>query len=172
MLETFVEIWNLILKSNLFNFVLMLFLLAWIFKKCNLAENLEKGRKSIENKILSSKEAKEKALTDLYEVQSKTKEVDDEIFSILDRADKNAKLVGEKLVKNAEESIQNLNSSLQKIIDTNAKTLNLKLTNKTVNTVIAITKQHIQKELESDKSLHMKFINDSIDALKGVNFNE
>lgn len=168
MLETLIKIWNSILQSNLFNFVLMLFLLAWIFKKCNLAEKLEEGRKSIENKILQSKLAKEQALNDLYAVQEKTKEIDDKIFEILEKSNKNAKMVGEKILQNAELSIKNLNDNLKQTIDTNAKALNIKMTNKTIDTILEVTKQHIQKELKSDKTLHFKFINESIDALKGV----
>ena len=53
MTDTLLEIWNKILTSNLFNFVLMLILLGWIIDKFKLGDVLEAGRKSIEDKIVS-----------------------------------------------------------------------------------------------------------------------
>lgn len=166
--DTLLQIWNNILTSNLFNFVVMLFVLGWIIKKFDIAGLLEKGRQNIENNIKASKDAKEKAIDELYKTQEQTKEVDKEIFEILDKSDKNATIVGEKLVNDAKKQATEFNKTLEKTIDSNIKALNLNLSNKTAEASIQIAKKHIEKELENNKDLHMKFINESIDALNGV----
>lgn len=166
--DTLLQIWNDILTSNLFNFVVMLFVLGWIIKKFDIAGLLEKGRQNIENNIKASKDAKEQAINELYKTQEQTKEVDKEIFEILDKSDKNATIVGEKLVNDAKKQATEFNKTLEKTIDSNIKALNLNLSNKTAEASIQIAKKHIVKELENNKDLHMKFINESIDALNGV----
>ena len=80
MLATVIEIWNKILTSNLFNFVLMLVFLGWIIKKCDIAGALERGRKSIEERITLSNQKREDALKDLYDTQAEGANVDKEIF--------------------------------------------------------------------------------------------
>ena len=165
---TLLQIWNNILTSNLFNFVVMLFVLGWIIKKFDIAGLLEKGRKSIEDNIQTSKDVKKESLDKLYETQEKTKEIDEKVFEILNKADKNATIVGEKLVDDAKRQAVEFDKALQKTIDGNIKALNLNLSNKTAEASIKLAKKHIEKELENNKDLHMKFINESIDALNGV----
>ena len=168
MSETLLQIWNNILTSNLFNFVVMLFVLGWIIKKFDIAGLLEKGRKSIEDNIQTSKDVKKESLDKLYKTQEKTKEIDEEVFEILNKADKNATIVGEKLVDDAKRQATEFDKALQKTIDGNIKALNLNLSNKTAEASVQLAKKHIEKELENNKDLHMKFINESIDALNGV----
>ena len=101
-METFIKIWNTILTSNLFNFVLMIVLLGWLIEKFDIAGSIEKGRKSIEDKILNSKKEHEIALNELYKSQEKEVEVDKEILDIIDNSAKNAVLVGEQIIKDAQ----------------------------------------------------------------------
>ena len=170
MLESLLQIWSDILKSNLFNFVVMLFLLGWIIKKFDIAGKLEQGRKNIEDRIILSNLTKNKAIEDLFETQSETKNVDEEVFSILERAEKNAVIVGENLVADAYKQAETFEKSLRKTIDGNIKALKLNLSNKTADAAVNLAKKHIINELQKDKNLHMKFINESIEALNGVEF--
>ena len=166
MLNTLLEIWNKILSSNLFNFVLMLVLLGWLTEKLNLADAIEKGRKNIEDKILNAKKEKEEALKTLYETQEYGVNVEQESLEIIDKSAKNAVLVGEKLVEDAEKLAETFSVSTQKAINTNIEKLKLNLTNETAQTALNMAKNHIEKLLKEDRSLHIKYINESIDALK------
>lgn len=170
MLNTFLHIWSKILESNFFNFVLMLVLLNWIMKKCNMSEKLEQGRKSIEDKINASKQAKQDAINELYELQEKTKEVDKEVHSILEKTNENAIMVGEKIVNDAKKQAGEFSKNLDKIVESNRVATQNGLTEKTAKTAIKIAQNYIEDKLEQDKSLHIKFINESINALDGVEF--
>lgn len=168
MSETLLHLWNKILLSNLFNFVVMLLLLSWLIKKFNIADKLEQGRKNIEDRILLSKMTKEKAVEELFETQSKTESVDNEVFNILDKADKNAVIVGERLVNDAKKQADEFDKNTKKAVDAGIKSLKLNLTSKTADAAIKIAKKYIEDELKDNKDLHLKYINESIEALNGV----
>lgn len=170
MIDTFLHIWTKILESNLFNFVLMLILLDWIVKKGKIAEKLEAGRKSIEQKITESQKAKENSIKELFELQEKSKEITKQAHEILEKSDANAVIVGEKIVADAKKQANEFGKNLDKIIESNTKSVQNDLTEKTAQTVIKVAQNYIEKELEADRNLHIKFINKSLDALNGVEF--
>lgn len=170
MINTALHIWSKILESNLFNFVLMLVLLNYILKKVNISDKLEQGRKCIEDKINNSKLAKELALKELFELQEKTKTVAKEAQEILLKSDANAVMVGEKIVEDAQKQALDFGKNLDKIIESNQKSVQNNLTEKTAQSAIKIAQEYIENKLENDKSLHIKFINESIEALNGVEF--
>lgn len=170
MIDAFLDIWQKILESNLFNFVLMLVLLDYILKKLNLSDKLEQGRKSIEDKINNSKLAKENAIKELYKLQEKTKEVNNEAHEILVKTNSNAIMVGEKIVEEAQKQAYEFGKNLDKIVESNQKAVKNSLTEKTAKTAVKIAQDYIEDKLENDRTLHIKFINESIDALSGVEF--
>ena len=165
MINTLLEIWNKILTSNLFNFVLMLVFLGWLIDKLNLADVLEKGRKSIEDKILTAKQEHKSAVETLYETQEQGIEVEKEALEIIDKSAKNAVLVGEKLVEDAQKQAQSFSVTTKKAIKTNSEKLRLNLTNETAEASLDLAKKHIQKLLDEDRNLHIKYINESIETL-------
>ncbi|MCM1265833.1 MAG: ATP synthase F0 subunit B [Candidatus Gastranaerophilales bacterium] len=168
MTETLLHIWSKILLSNLFNFVVMVLLLGWLIKKFDIAGKLEQGRKNIEDRILLSNMTKENAVKELFETQSKTESVDNEVFEILERAEKNAVIVGERLVQEAVKQADEFDKNTKKAVDANVKALKISLTSKTADAAVKLAKKHIEDELHNNKDLHIKYINESIDALNGV----
>ena len=162
------KIWNDILISNLFNFILMLLFLGWIIKKFKIADVLEAGRKSVEDRITSAKLKKENAVNELFEVQEHGIDVQKESLDIINKSAKNAVLVGEKLVEDALNQSKTFSESTKKAISTSAEKIRINLTNDTAAKALNIAKLHIEKQLENDRSLHMKYINESIDSLKEV----
>lgn len=165
-MENLIIIWNKILTSNLFNFVLMLVLLGWLIEKFNISDAIEKGRKNIEEKITNAKKEKENALKMLYETQEHGVNIEQEALEIIDKSAKNAVLVGEKLVEDAEKLAETFSVSTQKAINTNIENAKLNLTNETAQTALEMAKNHIEKLLKEDRSLHIKYINKSIELLK------
>ena len=61
-MENLIEIWKQICESNLFNFVVMVLLLAWLVKKFDLGAKIEAGRKKIESNIAESETVKEETV--------------------------------------------------------------------------------------------------------------
>lgn len=170
MAETFLHIWSKILESNLFNFVLMLVLLNWILQKTNMSDKLEQGRKSIEDKINNSRIAKENAIKELFELQEKSKEVAKETHEILEKSNANAVMVGKKIIEDAQKQACEFGKNLDKIVESNQKAVQNNLREETAQTAVKVAQDYIEDKLANDRTLHIKFINESIDALNGVEF--
>lgn len=168
MIQTLLTIWNKILMSNLFNFVLMLVFLGWIIKKFDIAGALEAGRKSIEDRILLAKLERENAVRELFDTQSEGSKVDKEVFETIENAEKNAVIVGEKLVADAKVQSENFGKATKKAIDTSIERLKNNLTNETAQAALNLAKDHIEKQLKENRDLHIRYINESIEALNGV----
>ena len=162
MIDTLLEIWNKILTSNLFNFVLMLVFLGWIIEKTNMGQKLEEGRKSIEDKITNAKLNKENAAKILFETQEKGAEVDKEVFETIEKAERNAVIVGEKIIAEAEKQSAEYGKNIKATIDSNIEKLKLNLTTKTAQKAISMAKKHVEEQLEGNRELHIKYINESI----------
>ena len=167
-MDILIKIWQITLKSNLFNFILMLMFLGWIIKKFNLADVLENGRKQIEDNIHKAKQEKINSEKEFFKTRSETKNVEKEANEIVKHSEENAVLVGENLVKTAEIQSESYSKNIDKIIDDKIKILRKNLTNDTAQKSISIAKNHIENLLNNDRQLHLKYITESVEALKGM----
>ena len=95
-MNTVGQIWNFIVTSNFFNFVVMVLILAWIVKKVNLGTVLENAVNNIKNIISKAEEEKTSAEKELLNAQKSVENLDFEIKEKIDTAEKQA----EKIAKN------------------------------------------------------------------------
>lgn len=167
-MENLIEIWKQICESNLFNFVVMVLLLAWLVKKFDLGAKIEAGRKKIESNIAESETAKEENLKKLYEVQEASTKIDEEMLKVFNSAEEKARFVGEKLLEEGKIQAESIKENSKKTIDTNIKTVKNEIIKETAQEAMKLAEQHIKSTLESDPNLHRKFIWESIDAIDGI----
>ena len=80
------EFWTLIVKSNTFNFIIMLIIFAIIWQKLNISEKLETIRLEIANFIENSKHEKENAENQLETTKKDVENIKDEIIKTLESA--------------------------------------------------------------------------------------
>ena len=167
-MEQLIEIWAKICESNLFNFIVMILLLAWMVKKFDLGSKIEAGRKKIEQNISESEKAKEESLTKLYKAQEDATKVDEEMFKIFKAAGENAKVMGEKLIAEANSQKDVIKENSKKTIDANIKSVKNDILKETAEEAMKLAEEHIKSELERDPNLHQKYIYESIDAIDGI----
>lgn len=167
-MEQLIEIWAKICESNLFNFIVMILLLAWMVKKFDLGSKIEAGRKKIEQNISESEKAKEESLTKLYKAQEDATKVDEEMFKIFKAAEENAKVMGEKLIAEANSQKDVIKENSKKAIDANIKSVKNEILKETAEEAMKLAEEHIKSELERDPNLHQKYIYESIDAIDGI----
>lgn len=167
-MENLIEIWKQICESNLFNFVVMVLLLAWLVKKFDLGAKIEAGRKKIESNIAESEIVKEENLKKLYEVQEASTKIDEEMLKVFNSAEEKARFVGEKLLEEGKIQAESIKENSKKTIDTNIKTVKNEIIKETAQEAMKLAEQHIKSTLESDLNLHQKFIWESIDAIDGI----
>lgn len=167
-MENLIEIWKQICESNLFNFVVMVLLLAWLVKKFDLGVKIEAGRKKIESNIAESETVKEENLKKLYEVQEASTKIDEEMLKVFNSAEEKARFVGEKLLEEGKIQAESIKENSKKTIDANIKTVKNEIIKETAQEAMKLAEQHIKSTLESDPNLHQKFIWESIDAIDGI----
>ncbi len=167
-MENLIEIWKQICESNLFNFVVMVLLLAWLVKKFDLGAKIEAGRKKIESNIAESETVKEENLKKLYEVQEASTKIDEEMLKVFNSAEEKARFVGEKLLEEGKIQAESIKENSKKTIDANVKTVKNEIIKETAQEAMKLAEQHIKSTLESDPNLHQKFIWESIDAIDGI----
>ncbi len=164
-MNTVINIWDTIVKSNTFNFLVMLAILYWIVKKFDIQGNLENFKNSITNSIKKADVEKELAGKTLLSAEKSVANLDFEISQKL----KNAKKQAETLVKSIEEQTENkvnqLEKNIEKVIETEEKKISSKLTSKTATTSALLAKNHIISVLKAHPELHERFINQSIQEL-------
>ena len=78
--------WNIIVKSNTFNFAVLLLIFAILFKKLNVSAIVEKIKQDIINTINSAKAERENAKNKLYDAQKSIENIEEEIKQRLDEA--------------------------------------------------------------------------------------
>ena len=167
-MEQLIEIWAKICESNLFNFIVMILLLAWMVKKFDLGSKIEAGRKKIEQNISDSEKAKDESITKLYKAQEDAVKVDEEMLKIFQSAEEKAKFVGEKLIEEANVQRDTIKENSKKAIDANIKTVKNDILKETAEEAMKLAEAHIKSELERDPNLHQRYIYESIDAIDGI----
>lgn len=167
-MENLIEIWKQICESNLFNFVVMILLLAWLVKKFDLGAKIETGRKKIESTIAESETIKEENLKKLYDAQDSSTKIDEEMLEVFNKAEEKARFVGEKLLEEGKSQTETIKENCKKAIDANIKTVKNEIIKETAEEAMKLAEEHIKSTLERDPNLHQKFIWESIDAIDGI----
>lgn len=163
------EIWNIIVQSNTFNFVIFVLILAYIFKKINIGAIIASIQEKIIKILDEVKKEHEQAKAELFKAESSVKNLDSELKIIVDDAQKSAAVISDKILSETQKQIESINTNAEKVIDAEEKLLISKLTKNTSKTSIETAKSHIQNVLEQTPTLHEKYINESIDELDRLN---
>ena len=125
------EIWTLIVKSNAFNFLILLGLIIFAIKFFKVGNLIESARQKVKQDVESQDDAKENSIEKLKEANETVKNIAQEVKEIFDNAQKNAELMGEKILKDADTQAKGIFENAQKAIESESKKIALSLTQKT-----------------------------------------
>ena len=167
-MKEFAEIWDLIVRSNTFNFVLLVAIFWFLFKKINVSHFIEKLQQDIVNTIENVKTSKELAGEKLSKAKDSVKNLESDIKARLDQADVTAKTISDSIYDSTEKRIEIIKSNVEKTIATEEKSLSAKLTEKAAEAAVAIAKNHIINTLKNRPDLHDKYIDESIQELDRI----
>ena len=166
------EIWTIIVKSNAFNFLILLgfiIILAKVFKVGNL---IDSACNKVKENVQNSDIAKENSEQKLKEANETVKNIANEVKEIFYNAQKNAELIGEKILKDADIRRENIYDNAQKTIEKEGKKIAMTLTQKTALASFEVAKNHIINTLKQKPDYHNDFIKQSIDELNRLKTNE
>ena len=162
------EIFSWLVSTNVFNFLIIAALIAYIVKKCDIVGKIEDSRCKVLDSIKASEDEKLLRQEEYKKETETASHIDEEIYSALSLAEKSANALGKKMLEDANIITRGIITSTQKRIDAKVNLLQADLLKKTAIASVEVAKEHIQKELEQKPELHDKFIYESLEALNEV----
>ncbi len=160
------EIWTLIVKSNTFNFVLLLLILIYAAKKMKIEEKIASAQEKVKETIEKSIQTKESSIKELLEANEKVKNVKNEILEIEQNGEKNIELLKNKIENETNIQLNNIQDNAQKIINSDNKQTVSSLSKQTALAAYELAKEHIKQILQNKPQYHQKFIDESIEELE------
>lgn len=157
------------LRAVLANFLVFALVIFVVMKQVVHPQALlEKEQTVIENQIKASETAKDEAEARLSTIEDTLASLDKEIDDIIIKSEENAKLVGAKILEDAEKTSLIIQDNTQKAIENSRVILKNDLIKRASLASIEVAKNQILGELERNTELHDKLIEESINALEGT----
>lgn len=166
------EIWTLIVKSNAFNFLILLGLIIFAIKFFKVGSLIEKACLKVKETVENSDLEKENSKVELQKANETIKNIANEVKEIFDNAQKSAELMGKKILKDADLQAKNIEQNAKKVMEFESKKVALNLTQKTALASLEVAKNHIKNTLKEKPQYHNDFIQKSIDELDRLKTNE
>lgn len=164
-LTSIAKIWNVIVYSNTFNFIVFVAIIAWVLVKIDIKSAITALQQKIIKIINDVKKEHENALYALKNAEKAVEKLPEELEGIMQDAAKSAETISKKVLSEAEKQVKSIEANAKKVIDAEEKLLISKLTKSTSSLSVETAKNHIQNVLVETPTLHEKYINESIEEL-------
>lgn len=152
-------------RTNLFNFVIFLSILIFLFKKIDVVGMLDNMKNVVIENIESSKTSKSDSEIHLKEIEEKVSHIEEEIDEIIKKSEQNAKLVGEKIIQDANHTVESIKDNSKKLVENKSALLKNDILRRASEASIEVARNHIVNELNNNYDLHQKLIDESLEAL-------
>ena len=123
---------------------------------------------TVADDIEDSSSAKKESEEYLSAVKDSVAHLGEEIDEIIKKSEDNAKLVGEKIISDANNTVENIKTNTSKLVENRTALIRSDILKRASVASIEIAKKQIINELNNNKELHNKLIDESIDAINGV----
>ncbi len=167
-MENFIIFLDYIARTNLFNFVIFLSIIIFLLKKMNLSAKLEVQQTFVKESIVESESVKVQSEERLSSIEDSMAHIEEEIDSILEKSEENAKLVGTKILEDAQKTALVIQENTDKALDNSRMILKNELLKRASLASVEVAKNHIVNELSWNQGLHDKLIDESIEAIEGA----
>ena len=152
-------------RTNLFNFVIFLSILIFLFKKIDVVGMLENMKNAVIENIEASKTSKSESETHLKEIEEKVSHIEEEIDGIIKKSEQNAKLVGEKIIEDANHTVESIKDNSNYLVENKSALLKNDILKRASEASIEVARNHIVNELNNNYDLHQRLIDESLEAL-------
>ncbi|MBR1942235.1 hypothetical protein IJ843_00700 [bacterium] len=164
------EIWNTIVQTNTFNFIIFVLIFAIILKVAKVGNLIASMQEKVKQFVNDSVSAKENSVQNLKKAEETASKVGLEIKEIIDNADLNAMRLGRKILADANVQSENILKSADKVNDANGKKIIYELSQEAALASVELAKKHIINVLDKKPQYHAKFLEDSINELDRFTF--
>ena len=110
----------------------------------------------------------EESATKLDEMEKAISNITQDIDEILNTSNKNAELVGEKILEDAKKTALIIQDNTEKAIENSVNILRNDLITRATEASLEVAKSRIINELNNNKDLHNRLIDESVNSLEGV----
>lgn len=169
-MEMLNQILDYLARTNLFNFLIFAGIITALVIKLDVKSKLEDARVSVKEKIDESENAKIDSETTLNAIEESMNHLSEEIDTILNQSEENAKIVGKKILEDAQKSAALVAENTEKAIENSISVLKNDIIRRASLASIEVAKAHIIEELNRNSDLHNKLIDESINEIEGVKF--
>lgn len=157
-------------RAVLSNFIVFALIIGLVMKQVvHPKAMLEIEQTAIENQIKDSETAKADSEVRLSTIENSMANIEKEIDSILKTSEENSILVGEKILQDGQKTALVVKENTQKALENSYTLLKNDLLKKVSLASVEVAKNHIIDELSKNIELHNKLIDESIEAIDGVN---
>lgn len=167
-MEMMDSILNYLARTNLFNFIIFASIIIFLIKKLNVSAKMEASVDSVKETIEESETAKTESEEKLNNIEESMTHLGDEIDAILAESEERAKLVGAKILDDANKTALVVKDNAEKALDNSRILLKNDLIKRASLASVEIAKSHIIEELEKNSDLHNILIDESIEKIEGV----
>ena len=167
-MEILNNILDYLARTNLFNFILFAGIIIFLVKKLNVKAKMENAALAVKESIDESENVKMESEIKLSGIETSMSHLNEEIDAIIAESDERAKLVGEKILEDANKSALVVRDNTQKAIENSKNLLKNDLVKRASLASVEIAKAHILEELSRNSELHDKLIDESIEKIEGV----
>ncbi len=167
-MDNFTQIFNLILKTNTFNFLLFMAILIFIAKKADVSKMLANMKNKVIEAIENSQKAKQDALKSLDNANIEYSKIPSELQTITANAENKLKSLTKGVIEDTEVKINAINTNARNIVEAESKQLKTNLTSILGQKAVETAKEYVIAELNYNPKLHDKFIEEAINELDEV----
>jgi len=168
-MDFMLHIWNELVTSNTFNFIVMFFLLLWILSKINILEILSNSVQKIKKNIENSEQEKKDSNANYINIKKSVEHLDDEIAEHLKQVEIKADDIKNEVISNANKRADDIKNNIKKVVDIEEKQASYRLIAKAVSDSSIAAKEKILNMLKERPEIHQKLIDDSIKKLGHLN---
>lgn len=161
--------WNLILESNLINFIVVFVIMAFIIKKINVGDKVENVRKTIESYVDEASNEKAAAEKELSQIQAKIEHLQDDIKDIEATAQNNIKGFENKIQEEIYEKKKDIDKNAERILNLETKNFKDKLSSVLSEASINLARKNAIEQLKNNRELHNKYINEALEGIEKIN---
>ena len=156
------EIWQIIIKTNTLNFILVLLLLIFLISKLNIKQKIENARNDIKNYVEESENEKQKAKEALQNIENQIKNLPAELDDIKKSTANSVKSIEEKIKNDLVSQKQDIENNAARLFNLETRKFKENLKNLLSLKSIEIAQNNALKQLSADKNLHSKYIDSAI----------
>ena len=157
---------NIILHSNLLNFVIVIIFLIWVIRKADLASLIAKKQFEIAELIKNAVEEKKIKQNHLSVTKNKVSNVKQEVLKIIDEGEQVANNLSESIMDDAEKLAADMHKKAVISVGNEKQMVSREVRAKITGAAFYIAEEHIKQAI--DERLHKKYIDEFINNLDAV----